>query len=78
MLTEASIQGKLDPLRGLKENVTIGYLIPAGTGVSKYKNMRIMEPHELYEDQQLLEAEAQAASAQPLESEEGVVDVRSA
>ncbi len=34
VLTEASIQGAVDPLRGLKENVTIGHLIPAGTGFS--------------------------------------------
>jgi len=40
VLTEAAIQGKVDPLVGLKENVIIGKLIPAGTGTvvySKYK-----------------------------------------
>ena len=38
MLTEAAISGKLDWLRGLKENVIIGRLIPAGTGFNAYSN----------------------------------------
>ena len=37
MLTEAAIRGKVDHLRGLKENVIIGKLIPAGTGLSCYR-----------------------------------------
>ncbi len=41
VLTEAAIKGKVDPLIGLKENVIIGKLIPAGTGMSVYKNIRI-------------------------------------
>ena len=41
VLTEASISGKIDYLRGLKENVTMGRLIPAGTGYEYYKNVRI-------------------------------------
>ncbi len=41
MLTEASISGKVDYLRGLKENVTMGRLIPAGTGFEYYRNVRI-------------------------------------
>ncbi len=40
VLTEASISGRVDYLRGLKENVIMGRLIPAGTGLMKYKNMR--------------------------------------
>ena len=39
VLTEAAIKNKVDPLLGLKENVIIGKLIPAGTGVRDYKNM---------------------------------------
>ena len=39
VLTEAAIKNKVDPLMGLKENVIIGKLIPAGTGVRDYKNM---------------------------------------
>lgn len=39
VLTEAAIKNKIDPLIGLKENVIIGKLIPAGTGISDYKNL---------------------------------------
>ncbi len=42
VLTEAAIKGKLDPLLGLKENVIIGKLVPAGTGMSRYRNIEIM------------------------------------
>jgi len=41
VLTDAAIKGKLDPLVGLKENVIIGKLIPAGTGMSRYKDISI-------------------------------------
>ncbi len=41
VLTEASISGKVDYLRGLKENVTMGRLIPAGTGFEVYRAVRI-------------------------------------
>jgi DNA-directed RNA polymerase subunit beta' len=41
VLTEAAIKGKVDPLVGLKENVIIGKLIPAGTGMSRYKDIKI-------------------------------------
>ena len=41
VLTEAAIKGKIDPLVGLKENVIIGKLIPAGTGMSRYKDISI-------------------------------------
>ncbi|MCL2766098.1 MAG: DNA-directed RNA polymerase subunit beta' [Peptococcaceae bacterium] len=41
VLTEAAIKGKMDPLIGLKENVIIGKLIPAGTGMSRYRNISI-------------------------------------
>ena len=41
VLTEAAIKGKVDPLVGLKENVIIGKLIPAGTGMSRYKDISI-------------------------------------
>ncbi|PZN07362.1 MAG: DNA-directed RNA polymerase subunit beta', partial [Bacillota bacterium] len=42
VLTEAAIKGKTDPLLGLKENVIIGKLIPAGTGMSRYRRMQIL------------------------------------
>jgi DNA-directed RNA polymerase subunit beta' len=41
VLTEAAIKGKVDPLLGLKENVIIGKLIPAGTGMSIYRDVEI-------------------------------------
>ncbi len=41
VLTEAAIKGKIDPLIGLKENVIIGKLIPAGTGMQRYRNIDI-------------------------------------
>ena len=41
VLTDAAIKGKVDPLLGLKENVIIGKLIPAGTGMQQYKNLHI-------------------------------------
>ena len=41
VLTEAAIKGKVDPLIGLKENVIIGKLIPVGTGMSKYRDIRL-------------------------------------
>jgi DNA-directed RNA polymerase subunit beta' len=42
VLTEAAIKGKKDPLLGLKENVIIGKLVPAGTGMNRYRNIRVM------------------------------------
>ena len=41
VLTEAAIKGKVDPLIGLKENVIIGKLIPAGTGMKQYRNVAL-------------------------------------
>jgi DNA-directed RNA polymerase subunit beta' len=41
VLTEAAIKGKMDPLIGLKENVIIGKLIPAGTGMDRYRKLNI-------------------------------------
>ncbi|UNC90930.1 DNA-directed RNA polymerase subunit beta' [Candidatus Contubernalis alkaliaceticus] len=46
VLTEAAIKGRVDPLLGLKENVIIGKLIPAGTGMSRYRNIRIRIPEQ--------------------------------
>ena len=49
VLTNAAIKGKVDQLRGLKENVIIGHLIPAGTGIKKYRNVELYrkEPGDL-------------------------------
>ena len=43
VLTEAAISGKIDHLRGLKENVIMGRLIPAGTGMEYYRRIKIPE-----------------------------------
>lgn len=45
MLTDAAIHAKSDPLLGLKENVILGKLIPAGTGMPVYRNVKV-EPTE--------------------------------
>jgi DNA-directed RNA polymerase subunit beta' len=42
VLTEASIAGKVDHLKGLKENVIMGRIIPAGTGMTEYRGTRVM------------------------------------
>ena len=42
VLTEAAINGKIDYLQGLKENVIIGHLIPAGTGIEKYRSVEVL------------------------------------
>jgi DNA-directed RNA polymerase subunit beta' len=66
VLTEASMWGKVDHLRGLKENVIMGRLIPAGTGMARYQNIGIQidAPEELLEgpaEETSAEAEAVAA-----------------
>ncbi len=56
VLTEAAIKGKVDPLIGLKENVIIGKHIPAGTGMRKYRDIKLDSDKEL-EDDLILEEE---------------------
>ena len=67
VLTEAAIWGKTDQLHGLKENVIMGRLVPAGTGLSNYKNIgiRIEAPEELLAE---LEEESPEAPAPVEES----------
>lgn len=55
VLTDAAIKGKIDPLVGLKENVIIGKLIPAGTGMTRYRNLEIVD----FAPQVTVEAEAE-------------------
>src|SRR5207248_7217072 len=59
VLTEASINGKVDHLRGLKENVIVGRLIPAGTGMEYYRNVRLSP--EMEEAAAKVQAEVSAA-----------------
>jgi DNA-directed RNA polymerase subunit beta' len=46
VLTDAAIKGKVDQLLGLKENVIIGKLIPAGTGMNRYRSIKFAEPED--------------------------------
>ncbi len=50
VLTEAAIQGKIDELQGLKENVIIGHLIPAGTGMRRYRSIRMVIPEDEFDE----------------------------
>ena len=59
VLTEASINGSIDTLRGLKENVIVGRLIPAGTGMEYYRNVELSE--ELEEAAAAVQQEVQEA-----------------
>jgi DNA-directed RNA polymerase subunit beta' len=80
VLTQAAIEGKVDGLRGLKENVIMGRLIPAGTGVSKYRSAnlliedpeeRLPEPEEIDEDAEDYAAELEALLvSEPVEESE--------
>ncbi len=60
VLTEAAIKGKVDPLIGLKENVIIGKLIPAGTGMKQYRSVKL-DIDEAWEEQKARMAEEEAA-----------------
>ncbi len=53
VLTDAAIKGKVDELKGLKENVIIGKLIPAGTGLKKYSNDEYTMVNEYYDEEPL-------------------------
>jgi len=59
VLTEAAIKGKVDPLIGLKENVIIGKLIPAGTGMKRYRDVHlstdVVENPVIIENEEILE-----------------------
>ena len=61
ILTEASIMGSLDLLQGLKENVAIGHLIPAGTGLPEYRKLRSLPTDAVEEEVDLLDEEMQSA-----------------
>ena len=71
VLTEAAIQGKVDNLIGLKENVIIGRLIPAGTGMTRYRSLRVQGPP----GEEALRASASRAEADLLRSAFGEMDL---
>jgi DNA-directed RNA polymerase subunit beta' len=58
VLTDAAVKGKVDPLLGLKENVIIGKLIPAGTGMRRYRDITAIP--DLPENRELLEENVHA------------------
>ena len=58
VLTDAAIHGRIDPLIGLKENVILGKLIPAGTGMKRYRSTRLST------DARLRRIEESAAAAE--------------
>ncbi len=62
VLTEAAIKGKVDELIGLKENVIIGKLIPAGTGLAKYRNTHISTEQNEVREETVENTEEQTAS----------------
>jgi DNA-directed RNA polymerase subunit beta' len=75
VLTEAAISGRSDPLLGLKENVIIGKLIPAGTGMARYRNIAVrIQPEAMPEWWVVRQRElAEAREADVEEREERVV-----
>ena len=68
-MTNAAIAGSKDELRGLKENVIIGHLIPAGTGMKKYRNIRL-DQGQLDELQQQVERIKAERKAQEVEDDD--------
>ena len=64
VLTDAAIKGKVDPLLGLKENVIIGKLIPAGTGMGRYRDVKV-KYNVKQEEEKPAEQAAEAASEAP-------------
>ncbi|WP_232274099.1 DNA-directed RNA polymerase subunit beta' [Paenibacillus sp. 481] len=58
VLTDAAIKGKVDKLLGLKENVIIGKLIPAGTGMNRYRSVKIINPLHEEETEELVDSAA--------------------
>jgi DNA-directed RNA polymerase subunit beta' len=71
VLTEAAIMGKKDELRGLKENVIVGRLIPAGTGLAYHRARKEKEEFEAAEREALAALEATGRPAEIFESAEG-------
>jgi DNA-directed RNA polymerase subunit beta' len=76
VLTEAAIMGKRDPLRGLKENVIVGRLIPAGTGLAYHQARKAKEQMDDVERQAIAQAEAEERDVLAAESsDEASVEV---
>jgi len=76
VLTEAAIKGKVDPLIGLKENVLIGKLIPAGTGMKRYRNVKLDTDMNLHKnDDMILDFNEDEEEPYIMEEENGTADM---
>ena len=76
VLTEAAIKGKVDPLIGLKENVIIGKLIPAGTGMKRYRNIKLSTGEiedKIQEQEAPVAEEPQEETDAPLEEADKII-----
>ena len=77
MLTEAAIMGKRDELRGLKENVIVGRLIPAGTGLAYHtarKRLKMLGPEAAAAAEAAFTTPAEAAAAAAASTSEAAAD----
>ena len=75
VLTEAAIKGKSDPLIGLKENVIIGKLIPAGTGMKRYRNTRLSTDNNLMDTIDLeMEEDAEISFDEEVDAGDEVIE----
>ena len=74
VLTDAAIKGKVDPLIGLKENVIIGKLIPAGTGMGRYRNIAVVDPNPPVPEPPEGDDEETAADSEEALTEESTLD----
>lgn len=78
VLTEAAIKGKIDPLIGLKENVILGKLIPAGTGMKMYRSVRLdtdMEVLDQEPEEEVLEDITEEVVPEEMDFEEDFGDL---
>jgi DNA-directed RNA polymerase subunit beta' len=80
VLTEAALRGAVDELRGLKENVLLGHLIPAGTGFEPYQKLKVKRlveppPTEVYDEEDMMREATEAAEALGAEPIPTVVEV---
>ena len=75
VLTEAAIKGKIDPLIGLKENVIIGKLIPAGTGMKRYRSIKldsdVNEQEQLFGEEDFMEFDEGAGTSEHADAANG-------
>ncbi|MFC1548065.1 DNA-directed RNA polymerase subunit beta' [Candidatus Neomarinimicrobiota bacterium] len=61
VLTDAAVEGKTDHLRGLKENIVMGRLIPAGTGLSRYRDILVANPDPELEEEDVVQEAPEAS-----------------